>query len=54
MYDCAYIYYYYYYIYIYQQHFSYCGIGGNSSPPPLAKNVLIHPTPGTISSLTKG
>ena len=50
MYDCAYIY---IYIYIYQQHFSYWGIEGNPPLPP-ARNLLMHPTPGTISSPTKG
>ena len=63
MYDCAYIYIY-IYIYIYyilyisytyilyiyytnQQGFPFWGIG---VIPPLAKNLLIHPAPGTISS----
>ena len=58
MHDCAYIYIYYVfyiyniYIYIYiSAGFSLLGGTGN---PPLAKNLLIHPAPGTISSPTKG
>ena len=61
MYDCAYIYIYIYiyilcvlyisHIYTYQQGFPYWGIG---VIPPLAKNLLIHPAPGTISPPTKG
>ena len=41
----------YIYIYIYQQGFPYWGIRGI---PPLAKNLLIYPAPGTISFPTKG
>ena len=58
MYGCAYIYILYitYIIYIiYKSHmsagFSLRGIGGN---PSIAKNLLIHPAPGKISSPTKG
>ena len=61
MYDCAYIYIYIYiyimcfiyitYTYTYQQGFPYWGVG---VIPPLAKNLFIHPAPGTISSPTKG
>ena len=29
-------------------------LGDRGNPPPLAKNLLIHPAPGTISSPTKG
>ena len=53
-----YIYYIYYilyikYIYIYiSAGFSLLGDGGKS--PQLAKNLLIHPAPGTISLPTKG
>ena len=49
----TYIYIYIYILYIYytyQQGFPYWGIG---VIPPFAKNLLIHPAPGTISSPTK-
>ena len=42
---------YYVIYYIYQQSFPHWRIGCN---PSLAKNLLIHPSPGTISSPTKG
>ena len=59
-----YISYIYIYIYIYIYYIYYCiyilyisagfSLLGDRGNPPLAKTLLIHPAPGTISSPTKG